>query len=434
MKKCVHCGAPLHDEASFCHACAQSQREPKIPVPPKPFKKAPAFIALAFILALGIAAAIAMLPQPPQSTEEPESSYSPRVFDNGGADMVYTHEGREFLLAVSFSPRDSLAEFAAGEFSSQPVIGVDENYMTYDHLFVISGDKSRFANEDFGKLVKEVRVSATPTDDWAALELSAPEADPENPNVFLRTGFYFNVSKGRNDICWEIEMLNGDRIYLHQVFSVSAAKTLSYSHTEYPMSTIDELQELINSISSGTGVDTEVNIYLPPVVYDGGLTIDHRSINLIGSSSASQGVERTTFAGTVTVNAYAPNASTFQSIAFEVPDGIGVLARESVMLENCVFRGCSVGAYAEYGGWICSLGCLFENNGVGIDINNPGNASLCNTEFIGHRFIGNGIAFRLSETAYAEPMVFHGCVFSGNGENIVNLDTNAIDLSGAVME
>ncbi|MBQ8263302.1 MAG: hypothetical protein IJY96_00825 [Oscillospiraceae bacterium] len=451
MKNCIHCGAELHDDASFCHLCAKSQREKRNPVLPKPKNKKLLRTLLSLALAVCVLFAISkLLPreeapaeptlaaQPeaasePSAEPSPEPVNEPQIFDNGGAEMLYTHGGKSYHLAVSFSPRDSAQSCAVGEERSDPIIGADENYMTYDQLYVVSEDKSSFAHGEFDALVKEVRVRSI-TGTGATLELSPPESDPNNPGIYLRTAFFFNVSNHENYIHWEIEMLNGDIIRLHQIFSVKSTKSLSYSHEEYPMNTIGELQALIDSICTTVPIDTEVTVYLPPVVYEGGLTIASRSVNLTGSSDAAAGVERTTFTGTVTVNAYAPNASTFRNIAFEVSNGTGVLSRQSVSVESCVFRNCAVGALAEYNGWIRSVDCLFENNGVGIEINNSGNAALCNTDFVGHRFIGNAIAFRLSSCVYAESMNFIDCQFSGNGDDVVNVAGNTVTYTNCEME
>lgn len=451
MKKCIYCGAELHDDASFCHSCAKSQCEKRSLTPPKPKNKKQLRALLALVLSVGVLFGLAKLLPREEAPAEPalaaqaepvaelptipsaEPVYEPQVFDNDGAEILYTHGGKSYHLAVSFSPRDSVQSCAEGEVRSDPVIGANQNYMTYDHLYVVSEDKSAFAHKEFDALVKEVRVRSS-TGTGAPLELSTPESDPENPGLYLRTAFFFNVSNHENYIHWEIEMLNGDIIRLHQIFSVSSTKTLSYSYSEYPMDTIAELQALIDSICSTVAADTEVTVYLPPVVYEGGLTIESRSVNLSGCSDMAKGVECTTFTGTVTVNAYAPTASTFRNIAFEVSNGTGVLSRQSVSVENCVFRNCAVGALAEYNGWIRSVGCLFENNGVGIEINNSGNAALCNTDFIGHRFFGNAIAFRLSSCVYAESMNFIDCQFSGNGDDVVNVVGNTVTYTNCEME
>lgn len=440
MKKCIHCGAPLHEEASFCHHCAKSQRESHSPELPKRRKRglrAAAALCLAAVLASGL---WVLWPreEPPaepapgpglslaaEPASAPEPTPGPAVYDNGGAEIDYTADGESYRILASFTPREGEARFLSGNYSAGHAISPGGNYMTFTHLFVVS-EAGEFANEAFGELVEEVRISAEPVGGSEALEPSAPTLSPDDPYVFRMSGFYYNESKGENELCWEIKMKNGDTLRLYQSFTVSTVEVLSLHYTEQPMATIEELRSLLESLSVGVDPDTEITLYLPPVVYEGGLSFETRSFELVGSTDGETGA-RTTFTGTVNVYGYGPTVSSFTNIAFAAEGQTGLYASESVWLENCAFTGCSVGAYADAGAWLCTLGCVFRDNGVGMEINNPGGARLTNTDFTGHSFMDNGVAFRLSACGSSETMDFIGCSFSGNGQDVECLTENKVN-------
>ena len=439
MKNCIHCGAPLHEEASFCHRCAKSQRESSILHPPRSRKKG------LRIGALGLAAAIALgawalwpreeaapagEPAPAAETPiheaQPSTQPGPEIFDNGGAEIVYTSEGTSYRLLASFSPRmGEEARFLSGTYSREHSVSPGSNYMTFTHLFVVS-DTGEFAGDDFAELVEEVRISARPAEGSAALEPSAPTLSPDDPHVFRLSGFYYNESNAQNELCWEIAMKNGDTVRLRQVFTVSTVEQLSLHYSEHSMATIEELRSLLESVSAGVSPETEVTIYLPPVVYEGGISFDSRSFKLVGSTDGETGT-RTTFTDTVSVSAFAPTVSSLSNIDFVTEGRVGVHARESVWLEGCLFSGCSVGAYADMGGWLCTVGCSFVNNGVGMEINNPGSARLSRTNFTALSFEGNDLGFRLSACGYGEDMMFELCSFSGNGQDVECLTGNEVN-------
>ncbi len=446
MKKCIHCGSPLPDEASFCHKCAKSQIEKQRPLPPKSGKKKMLRALFALVLAVAVIFSLMLIapkssdspsePTPAPSTEptptptpEPTPTPTPEanIYDNGGAEISYTYEGKTYHLAVSFTQRDSIEHCAEGEAEEEAVIGAEQNYRTFANFFVLSKDKSAFVNDEFSKLIKDARISAVPADGAQALEMSKPAPHPEHPEPCLTSNFHFNVVNGRNDITWELEMLNGDIIRLHHAFIVSATEQISYSYLTTPMDTIEELQLLVDSICAEASEEAEVSIFLPPMIYEGELHIPKRSINFIGTFGGENGSVRTTFTGTDTVDGFGPTASSFRNIAFEVPGGIGVFARQSVVLDNCTLRGCETGAYAEGEGWIIAMGCFFEENGIGLDLNNYTNARLNNPEYYFNSFTGNDIGFRLSSCTYKSDFCFDNCTFSGNGTSIMNLCVNNIN-------
>ena len=94
-------------------------------------------------------------------------------------------------------------------------------------------------------------------------------------------------------------MKNGDTIRLHQELIFEPVETLDFYPEDYPMDTIEDLRALVDRIEAEVPLPTVVNLYLPPVWYEEGLTLDGRPINLYGSVDEQN--KRTAFLGPVAV-------------------------------------------------------------------------------------------------------------------------------------
>ena len=148
-KNCIHCGAALPDEAAFCHTCAQSQLEKQLSMPPKPRSRRPliaAAILAAAVLVLSIAYFIPRqtdAPSPDESTvsalpselqeetpapaESPEPTSEPRIFDEGGAEVIYETMGKKFRILATFHLREEGYQYMAGTYQYKTVMdpGID---------------------------------------------------------------------------------------------------------------------------------------------------------------------------------------------------------------------------------------------------------------------------------------------------------------------
>lgn len=114
------------------------------------------------------------------------------------------------------------------------------------------------------------------------------------------------------------------------------------------------------------GPDTVVNLYLPPVTYEGELTISKRTVNLYGGA---EGENQTTFTGKLTIETGSPEMASIAGIRFIGNGGTGLAATAGVMVRNCAFSGWDVGVEAKDGAWITPTGCTFSGNGVGLHFN-----------------------------------------------------------------
>ena len=78
MKTCPHCGAPLPEEASFCHNCAQTVNERKA-----------LYSALIIVLVLALAVGGWLYTRP-------------KVYDNGTAEVIYTDQDGTYQILAGY--------------------------------------------------------------------------------------------------------------------------------------------------------------------------------------------------------------------------------------------------------------------------------------------------------------------------------------------
>ena len=97
---------------------------------------------------------------------------------------------------------------------------------------------------------------------------------------------------------WTLHMTNGDTIRLRQELHVALIHTYNYHPEDAPMETLADLQALVDELAETAEPYDKLNLFLPPVTYEGSLVMEERPINLYGSEENGR---RTTFTGTLRV-------------------------------------------------------------------------------------------------------------------------------------
>ena len=140
------------------------------------------------------------------------------------------------------------------------------------------------------------------------------------------------------------------------------------------METMGELQAMVDHIESTVDLPTVVNLYLPPVTYEGDLVVEERSINLYGTTA---GGRRTTFTGSLRLDVDSNQLITYlQGIDFRGSgQGIAVSAAARVWAEDCAFTGWQTGLLGYGGAWVNAIDCQFEDNEVGFHFNSTGQSA-----------------------------------------------------------
>lgn len=416
MKKtCVHCGRPLPEEDDFCFYCGRRQEEP--PVLPAPVLWRRKALCLGLLLALCLLCALGLT-----------LFHASRSFSADGPELIYTDGRSSYRLFLSVMPNSYGVAVSTDVFRT--VISEADQAARVSCLAVRDSVTGADLQEDFLQKLAGVRVHAVPGPDSVAADVLAPEKNENFPDTAIAATVPYSAETGENEIVWELEMKNGDRIRLSQRFEISVRPTLVFTEEDTPMDTLEDLQALLDRIYETDGTSSSVTVYLPPRTYEGGLHFRDRGFLLIGSSD---GERQTTFTGPFTVDVRGPQIAEFHDIAFLGDGGIGIAAQEGVFLQGCSFSGWDIGAFAREGSWIAVKNCRFENNRVGIEFDS-GSSTMSHPGFPGCSFLNNDTAVLLRRVPGDYILDFQGCVFSGNTVDIENpagvkLDTSKAEFS-----
>lgn len=411
MKQCIHCGRALPDEASFCPYCETEQTPPKPADLPKKWRKK-AVTALALVCVLAFAGFIG------------HSLKKPKILDNGGAETVY--RGYHVLVRLTGLPEDTVEGQPEYERTMRPNTG----FAMPARLFVFKENDTVNAAEEFMELADRVSLTAESRDGANPMEVRGPAYAEAFPDAALAADVLYDTECGTNDLIWTISMKNGDRIVLRQAFTVHELQVISLYPQDAPMETIEELQALLDRLVAEVDPGTMINLYLPAVVYDGGISFKDRTVTLYGSSDGSV---NTTFTGPVTVESIQPFTMEIFGVNFAGNgEGTGLQASRGMVCYDCVFSNWKTGALAANGSWISTHNCIFENNDIGYQLNSH-ESSVKSPDFDGTQFLGNGIGLHLVHVPDDIPLAMNGCVFEGNGTDVQNESGVSVDLSQAEM-
>ena len=409
---CPHCGAPLPGEASFCPHCARSVKERKDVSPPRHMTRRALYSALIIIAVLALALVLWLRSRP-------------QVYDNGTAEVLYTQGGVTWQV---------LAGWMDDRFNPAHQVGqpVDEGDMLYTFpqcLYVNRPESGANVKDAFMEQVERVTAAFVETD---SQELPWTCDEPVSwedyvPEAALVSSIHFYAGSGRGTL----EMKNGDVIRLYQTMESQVMERYLFTPEDTPLNTAEEVQALLDSLEERTGGETfnVVEIHLPPVTYDGGITIP-RDVNLYGAEEGG----RTTFTGPVRI---APSRSTGISWIYDIDfagsgEGVGFSSSARAFLQGCRISGWRTGVLVQ-DNWVSAHDCTFEDNGTGLHFNND-TGSPMDSRCMGDVFRNNGTAVLLERVPTEVSLSFPETVFSGNGTDIDNRCGQEVDVSQAIFE
>ena len=412
MKTCVHCGSRMPDESGFCFTCGRRQEEPPLSPAPRLWRRKALFFACFAAVCLLLVLGMSLF-------------RSSRSFSADGPELLYSDGKMTYRLFLSVMPNKYGEPVPTDVFST--VLSESDQAARVSCLYVRDPKTGADLQDAFLEQLSGVRVRAVPGSEALAAGILDPEHNESFPGSAVAATVLYSAETGENEIVWELNMKNGDRIRLSQRFQIGRRPTLTFTDEDAPMDTLADLQALLDRIYETDGTSSSVTIYLPPRTYEGGLHLHRRSVQLIGSAA---GERQTTFTGAFTVDVRAPQVAEFHNIAFLGDGGAGITAHEAVFLQDCTFSGWDIGACALEGSWIAANGCRFENNRVGFE-SDSGSSSMSHPAFPGCSFLGNDTALLLLRVPDQFPLDFQGCVFSGNTVDIENRAGVKLDTSEA---
>lgn len=411
--QCPHCGAPLPEGAGFCPHCAQIVGErKKLARPVLLWKKlacgAAALVLLAAVVLGGYYAV------------------QPKVYDSQG-EVFYSDRDGNYQLVLAW-PDNRCDPIYEMQQTGEP----EEQYRVPCRLYINYKESGADARETFLPKVESITTEILQeADSPSPMTCTEPAPHDYSPDAAMVTFLDFTGTSGRTQLVWTISMKNGDVIRLRQDEIIEPIKTYTYDYHDIPMDTIEELQALVDQVAQETEDSDVVNIYLPPVTYEGSLSITQRPVNLYGSVEEGH---RTTFTDTIGITADDTQISYFYDIDF-VGDGtgIGVSSAARARMTGCRFTGWKTG-FLGYGyAWVNVIDCTFTDNQVGFHFNSTGN-SASHSMYDGNQFLNNGTAVLLENVPTDLMINFSGSVFSGNQTDIDNRCNQPLDLSQAVFQ
>ena len=413
-KKCVKCGHPLPEDASFCPHCTAIQVEKEEIRAPRRWKKKVFVIGAVLVFLAGVGFAFSLY-------------HKPKVYE-ANARIVYPDQDHSYRLLVTYSEADALAGQAQGDRTDMLADGLDSALPC--QLYVLNEETGEVDWEEFTEKVKSCEVETVPQENSNKLEYMEPVHDENFPNAAYVSNLHFVADTGSNDIFWKLTMKNGDTISLKTRLTIEKQEMVTYCPEDTPMETTEELNTLLASIEKEVSSDTPVYLDLPAVTYDGEITFGDHVWQIFGSTDEDAA---TTFTRTVNVNGKNGNYGIMSGIRFEGSSGTGLNANCFVLLSGCSFSGWDIAAIAQDGAWVSASDCSFTNNGTALKFNTS-MAYGSNPSYLNNTFTGNGVAVSIDRLPGSEVLNFAGSTFSENGTDIENKAGHPVDTANAVFE
>ena len=414
IRSCPHCGAQLPEVASFCPHCAQDIKQRREVSPPRHMPRWALYSALMVLAALLLARGLYLRSRP-------------QVCDNGTAEILYTDGGVTYqVLAGWLDDR-----FDPAHQVYQPVDVSDMLYTFPQCLYINHPESGANAKDEFMEKVERVTAAFVETDSeelpWTCDEpVPRPDYAPE---AALVSSIHYYSGSGQGTLQWTIEMKNGDFIHLYQAIEAHPLEVYRFTPEDTPLNTVEEVQALLDSLNEITGGgQNTVDIHLPPVTYDGGITIP-REINLYGAEEGG----RTVFTGPIRIPTSIKRHSWIYDIDL-VGDGssVGLSASSSAFLLGCRISGWRTGVLVQ-DAWVSAFECTFEDNGIGLHYN-ADTAIPMSSHYRGNIFRNNDTGILFERVPNRMALSFPEVVFSGNGTDIDNRCGLELDLSEAVFD
>ncbi|MCI8477494.1 MAG: hypothetical protein HFE97_04000 [Oscillospiraceae bacterium] len=342
---------------------------------------------------------------------------------------------------ILYTDRDGTYQLLLGATTDrfQPVyeytvdFEVDQDGRMPSRLYINHVVTGANAKEVF--LQKVIRVTAEliqPEGKESPWHCTEPSQQDFAPEAALVSFLDFTGRSGEAELRWTLEMENGDTLYLHQNLKVEPIYARHFYPEDVPMDTTEALQALVDQLSDTVPEEEIIYLHLPPITYQGGLSITKRAVNLCGA----EGDTPTVFTGSVQVKVQTDVKPIcyFDHINFTGPgSGVGVSASTRVHLTDCRLSGWRTGLLGYGYTWVNAKGCVFADNTTGVHFNATG-GTISDTRFWDNLFQNNGTAVLLEEVPGDESIKFDGSRFTGNGIDIDNRCGQAVKIDEVIFE
>ena len=421
IKSCPHCGASLHEEASFCPCCAKSVNQRKQPHPPRyiPGRALQSAGVLLAMLALVLIAGIWLHDRP-------------RVYDNDSTEAIYRYRGVDYQLCIAwantpFTPADRVRESSAPlyEIRRYPVL-----------LYINLAGTESFAADTFLELVESIRGEVSKADSEIQITCSEAVRDtdyvPNSAAILYMNPMVTSTGIHSAELTVSIQMKNGDVIRLHQTQAMEGIMTHHFTSDDTPLNTVSDLEVLLARLDEMVGPEDEVYIHLPPVTYTEELFVSGWAINFIGSTDEAG--NRTTFTAPIHVESERGRVFLWEGFDLLGPgEGTGLSAAARAHLTDCRIAGWETGVLAHTSAWLNADECVFEDNAAGFCFDAE-YGSPSDNRYVNNLFQNNGTAVLLAQVPNDVSLKFPGSRFLNNGTDIDNRCEHQLELDEAIFE
>lgn len=418
-KLCPYCGRELNSQAAFCPRCARAVNSRSVPRVPLHFRRKDLWAAGIALLVLALALSGWLYTRP-------------GTYESDTGELLYTSRAGTFRLCLSTSePPEPIPE---NHFHSE----LNYAYRNPTPLYAVSAEDGSLLADEFMAEAASITAEAHCSDTRVTITCTEPQTHNEYfPNAAAVTFVDFSlVAPGEceAEVVYTITMKNGDVIRMIQRQRFTSISTYTYTAEDAPMDTIEDLQALVDSLTERIDEYDRAILYLPAVVYEGGLTVNERAVSLYGSVGPDG--QRTTFTGPV-ASSFRRGIREFHDISFQghgVGTGVTAAGSSRIHLIDCRVSGWETGFLAADNAWINAVGTTFTDNGAGICFNTKDTPMVTDDFFTGDVFQNNAAAVLLESVSADVTLKFSGARFFGNGVDIDNRCGQEVDLDGAVFE
>ena len=395
MKKCIYCGQELPADASWCPYCEKAQdqtEEVKTPV-----RKRRLLIACTAFVLLLVTGGILLY-----------RYHSPKVYE-GGSSLDYRINGKNCRVLLSFDSDAGLTGNSMDQVTGQELPGNASAFPS--QLFAWSADDPAIMDA-FISEVESCQVTAKPQDGAAAMDVYGPVLGSESgfSNAAWKADIVYSTDCATNIICWEIRMKNRDILRLYQTITCEALPCIDYHFEDTPMETVEQISALIKKTAEEETPETVLRLFLPPVTYEGTLVMDERTAVLFGSEEDGK---KTTFTDTIEIRTRKPMIAEFYDLEFQGDGGTGIISRDALRLQACLFTGWDIGVDAQEGAWVSINNCAMVGNGTGFRFDSH-LSTFSNETYENVVFAENGIGMQICNVPGNATLQFYGTVFDAN--------------------
>ena len=414
-RQCPHCGASLPEDAVFCPYCASvinSRIECKLP---NPIWRKLIRVCILLVILAGVGLAIFL-------------SNQPKTYDGTG-EVIYTDKDGTYQIVFAWANNRYEPIY---QFNQEAEEGMEYRFPC--RMYVNHVSSGADASQAFMRKVDSVTAEFLPKNGKPSpLTCTEPAPTDYSPDAALVGYIDYIGQEGQWELLWTLHMNNGDTIRLRTQVILTLIQTYNYHWEDTPMDTLEELQALIDQIAGEVEPSAVVNIYLPPVRYEGSLVMEERPVNLYGSES-EDGTSRTTFTETMRVASQGSWISYVENIDFlGNGEGVGISASARLHLTNCTIAGWKTGVLGYGYAWVNLNSCRVEDNEIGFHFNSIG-GSVSMTQFPDNQFRRNGTGILLENVPTDVSISFNNTIFTENGTDIDNRCGQTTDLSGAIFQ